>query len=86
METYESPKCEVMELLSEGPLLRPSLGDMGDGDDGHIPEEGDGFMVRIIKCIFMKPFLLWSVALLIGATSCTDQIIQNEKSRSVRLN
>ena len=27
----------------------------------------------------MKPFLLWSVALLIGATSCTDQIIQNEK-------
>lgn len=37
------------------------------------------FMVRIIKCIFMKPFLLWSVALLIGATSCTDQIIQNEK-------
>ena len=43
VETYESPKCEVMELLSEGPLLRPSLGDMGDGDDGHIPEEGDGF-------------------------------------------
>ena len=56
VETYESPKCEVMELLSEGPLLRPSLGDMGDGDDGHIPEEGDYFMVRIIKCIFMKPF------------------------------
>ena len=26
VETYESPKCEVMELLSEGPLLRPSLG------------------------------------------------------------
>lgn len=43
VETYESPKCEVMELLSEGPLLRPSLGDMGDGDDGHIPKEGDGF-------------------------------------------
>lgn len=39
VETYESPKCEVMELLSEGPLLRPSLGDMGDGD----AEEGDGF-------------------------------------------
>ena len=27
----------------------------------------------------MKPLLLWRVALLIGATSCTDQIIQNEK-------
>lgn len=30
----------------------------------------------------MKPFLLWSVALLIGATSCTDQIIQNEEKPS----
>ncbi len=37
VETYESPKCGVMELLSEGPLLRPSLTDPGDGDDGHIP-------------------------------------------------
>ena len=37
VETYESPKCGVMELLSEGPLLRPSLTDPGDGDDEHIP-------------------------------------------------
>lgn len=37
VETYESPKCGVMELLSEGPLLRPSLTDSGDSDDGHIP-------------------------------------------------
>lgn len=39
------------------------------------------FMVRIIKCIFMKLFLL-SVVLLIGSTSCTDQIVQNEEKPS----
>lgn len=39
------------------------------------------FMVRIIKCIFMKLFLL-SVVLLIGTTSCTDQIVQNEEKPS----
>ncbi|WP_185681408.1 GLUG motif-containing protein [Phocaeicola dorei] len=36
----------------------------------------------MIKCIFMKSFLLWSVVLLIGATSCTDQLIQHEEKPS----
>ena len=67
VETYESPKCEVMELLSEGPLLRPSLGDMGDGDDGHIPKGGDvtGFVIHFYRIHLHGPvhFLLRSLGL-----------------------
>lgn len=38
IETYESPKCEIVELLSKDPLLIPSLGPTGPGEPGH----GDG--------------------------------------------
>ncbi|WP_297901625.1 hypothetical protein [uncultured Parabacteroides sp.] len=44
---YVSPKCEVMELQSEGALLRASGGgglpDWGDGDGGHTEDGQDTY-------------------------------------------
>lgn len=42
IETYESPKCEIVELLSKDPLLIPSGLDVtGPGDGEHWEDDPD---------------------------------------------
>ena len=78
-EAYEAPKCEVMELQMEGGHFLQTLKVMVDIMKKMEIKVEDGNSVIIMK----KSSLFLSVALLIGATSCTEEVfVQNIKDGS----